>query len=199
MTIIIYIAFAVALAVALIIAVMTQHEPGVTPPAPPAEMGKLPVSPSKEEAPSKENASQNIKDATAHLRELVEKDPTNAATMLELARFLQNAHHPGEALAYYEKGLRIDPGNVDARIDYSLCLFETGRGQDALEQNRIVLKHDPGNTKALYNIGAVHANTGLRDSAEFYWKRLISMHPEDTLSEHARASISRLHETSPVQ
>ena len=199
MSIKIYVGLALLLAAGLIIAVMTRENPTDIPAPPHSEMGKLPVSPSEPEAPSKENASQNVKDAIAHLKDLVAKDPTNAATMLELATVLQNAHQPGEALAYYKKGLLIDPNNIDARIDYSLCLFETNHVMDALEQNRIVLQRDPGNPKALYNIGALHANTGLRDSAEMYWKRLIATHPDDTLSRQARASISRLHENAPVQ
>jgi len=194
-----YFGLALLLAAGLIIAVLMRENPPdiLTPPH--TEMGKLPVSPSEPEAPSKENASKNVKDAIAHLKDLVAKDPTNAATMLELATVLQNAHQPGEALDYYKKGLLIEPGNIDARIDYSLCLFETNHVKEALEQNRIVLQRDPGNSKALYNIGALHANTGLRDSAEIYWKRLIATHPDDTLSQQARASISRLHENIPVQ
>ncbi len=188
--------FALVLVAAVTIAVLLRDKPKDSPATASEGHGQLPSSPHESDQPSKENASQNVKDAITHLRKLVKDDPTNTDTMFELARLLQNSHNPTEALTYYKKGLRIKPDRVDARIDYSLCLFETGRGQDALEQNRIIIRHDPTNAKALYNIGAVHANTGLKDSAEFYWSRLISIHPDDDLAKQARANIGKLHEIS---
>jgi tetratricopeptide (TPR) repeat protein len=145
-----------------------------------------------EEAPSKENASEGVRNAIDHLKKVVEDDPDNANALFELARLLQDAHQPLDAIRNYETGLRLRPENTGARVDYSLCLFESGRVDEALTQNRIVLSYDRTNTKALYNIGAVYANRGVRDSAEAYWNRLIVLAPEDDLAGQARANITKL-------
>jgi tetratricopeptide (TPR) repeat protein len=166
---------------------------------PPESMEQTPpVSPGTE-APSKENASASVKETIGHLREVVSQNPNDAAALLELASLLQNAHAPGEAVLFYARGLRIDSTNIDARIDYSLCLFELGRAPEALTQNREVVRLDPGNPKGLYNIGAIHANGGRRDSAEFYWNRLVKLHPEHEMAKQARESLGRLHEISAMQ
>jgi tetratricopeptide (TPR) repeat protein len=100
---------------------------------------------------------------------------------------------------FYERGLRTDSLNVNARIDYVLCLFGLGRVDNALSQSREVIRLDPGNPKGLYNIGAIHANGGRRDSAEFYWNRLIQLHPDHEMATQARSSLRRLLEISAMQ
>jgi tetratricopeptide (TPR) repeat protein len=158
-----------------------------------------PTGPPGVEAPSKENASTSVKETIGHLREVVSQNPNDATALLELATLLQNAHAPGEAVTFYERGLRIDSLNIDARIDYALCLFELGRPSDALAQSREVVRFDPGNPKGLYNLGAIHANEGRRDSAEVYWNRLVKLHPDHEMAKQARESLGRLHEISAMQ
>jgi cytochrome c-type biogenesis protein CcmH/NrfG len=194
MTTKIYIVLGVVLTAALIIAVFIEKK-HVNSPAPIAmDQADFPQSSSDAETPSRENVSQSVRDAMAHLRDLVQQNPTDTSALFELGRLLHGAHRAAEALQYYERGLQIDPDNVEARIDYSLCLFQNGNVQKAFEQNRIVLMRSPSNAMALYNLGAIHANGGAKDSAEYYWKRLGSLHPQDPLSAQARTNIDKLRE-----
>ena len=158
-----------------------------------------PVSAPGTEAPSKENASVSVKETMAHLREVVAQNPNDAEALLELATLLQNAHAAGEAAGFYERGLKIDSLNIDARIDYALCLFGLGRTADALVQSREVVRLDPGNAKGLYNIGAIHANGGRYDSARVYWNRLLKLHPDHEMAPQTRESLGRLDEFSAQQ
>jgi len=187
-----FIGLGIILLAAVAVAVMVREESPRTAQSPTA------TPPPSEAAPSKENVSSSVRETITHLRELVKNDPTNTRNILELARMLQNAHNTQEAADYYAKGLALGGGNDSARIDYSLCLFEMGRIKESLEQNRIVLRRNPRNSQALYNIGAIHANTGARDSAEVYWRRLISMHPSNELALRAQRNLESLKAHVPV-
>ena len=180
-----------------IVIVVALHDNGA-PTTVASEEPAIPAPPGVD-APSKENASTSVKETIGHLREVVSRNPNDAAALLELATLLQNAHAPGEAVAFYERGLRIDSLNIDARIDYALCLFELGRPADALTQSREVVRFDPGNPKGLYNMGAIQANGARSDSAEFYWNRLVELHPDHEMAKQARESLGRLHEISAMQ
>jgi tetratricopeptide (TPR) repeat protein len=130
-------------------------------------------------APTKENVSMALKDEIEHLRDVV-------------AALLQDSHNNQEASDYYKQGLTLNPKNDSSRIDYSLCLDALGKADDALIQNRIVLKHDPSNIHALFNVGALFANRGVWDSAVVYWTTLIAKHPGDPLAVQAKENLNRL-------
>ncbi len=147
---------------------------------------------SKQETPSKQNVNSTVRQTLEHLHQLVKENPNDSKMVFELARVLQDAHNIAEAIQYYKRGLELDVTNTVARIDYSLCLFEVGRTNDALEQTKLVLKRDPKNAQACYNAGAIYANIGMGDSAKVYWSRLVAAHPEDSLATKAKENIKKL-------
>jgi tetratricopeptide (TPR) repeat protein len=142
--------------------------------------------------PSKDNVSKTVQEKIGHLKDVVAKNPADSRTAFELARLLQDGHSTQEAIQYYEIGLKADARDIGARIEYSLCLYQLGREEDALKQNRIVLRGDGVNAQALFNIGAIHANRGMSDSAMYYWNRLITAHPGDALAVKAKENIKQL-------
>lgn len=180
-----YAMIAVGLAAGLAIAILVRDDPqeNTAPPASPHAMGG---------APGKDNVSRSIRETVAHLKAVVEKNPKDTARMIELARLLHDAHQPGEAAAYYERALAVGEVGDSARIDYSLCLFQIGKVEQALEQNRVVHRRNGRNAQALYNIGAIHANSGRRDSAVVYWQRLTAVAPDDPLAPQARTNLEKL-------
>ncbi len=155
-------------------AMMTSHLPGAV------------------SKPSKENASKVFKEDIEHLRNVVRDDSSNSSVIFELARMLQDSHNSGEAVRYYALGLRVDPKNDSARIDYSLCLYGLGRASEARKQCAVVLHNDPANPQALFNIGAIYANSGAWDSARAYWGKLIMKHPAHELALRAQADLKTL-------
>jgi len=159
---------------------------------PEAKMPKAsPSSPVKPE-PSKDNVSKLVQEQIDHLKAVVAKNPADAKSSFELARMLQDGHDSPGAMKYYELGLKADPKNIEARVDYSLCLYQTGKLQEAFSQNAIVLKQDASNAHALYNIGALYGNRGMSDSAAYYWRKLISSHPHDQLAQQAQENLKKL-------
>lgn len=148
-------------------------------------------------APSKNNVSKLVEERINHLRDVVAKHPSNAESAFELARTLQDGHDTTGALKYYALGLQADPGNVAARVDYSLCLYQSGREQEAFNQNVKVLQQDASNAHALYNVGAIYGNRGMSDSAAYYWRKLISSHPHDELARKAGENLKLLAGKNP--
>jgi len=165
-------------------------------PRPSAASRPSPVAP----APSRDNVSKQVEERITHLKTVVAKNPSDARSAIELARTLQDAHDLPGALKYYALGLKGDPGRTDARVDYSLCLYQSGKEQEAFEQTELILHRDAENPYALFNLGAIFANRGQPDSASFYWNRLISSHPRDGLSAKAKEDLNQLaaHRPPPI-
>lgn len=145
-----------------------------------------------EKTPTKENVSKVVREKIEHLKSVVARNPDDARSAFELAKMFQDGHNVPEAITYYEIGLKTDKHNAAARIDYSLCLYQSGRHQEAMAQNHAVLNDDPANPQALYNLGAIYANRAQGDSARLYWSRLIARHPKDELAEKARQNLKLL-------
>jgi Flp pilus assembly protein TadD len=174
-----------AILVVVLVIVVMQREEG------------SPEQPAQREAalapePSKENVSGVVREKIEHLREVVARNPRDTRSAFELARLLQDGHDLAGAITYYELGLKTAGKDTNARIDYSLCLYQSGREEEALAQNRIVLRLDGTNAKALYNLGALHANRGTVDSARFYWRSLRELHPNEELSRAAEKNLEEL-------
>jgi len=165
--------------------VATQWRPEAEKPKPTTSS---PVNPE----PSKENVSKLVQEQITHLKEVVARNSDDAKSAFELARMLQDGHDAPGAMKYYELGLKADPKNVEARIDYSLCLYQTGKLQEAFHQNALVLKQDASNPHALYNMGSLYGNRGMSDSAAYYWRKLISSHPHDPLAQKAGENLKKL-------
>jgi tetratricopeptide (TPR) repeat protein len=181
----IHIAFvALVLVAALIVAVMLNR------PSPAPTRALQEAEPAM--GPSKENVSPTVRQRMEELRHVVEKNPADATSMIELAHLLQDAHNTSEAVVFYARGLELDPHNHDVRIDYAVCLFGLGRREEALNQTKRVLKADPPNAKALYNAGAIFGNMGIADSARAYWNKLIALHPDDNLAAQAQSHLTQL-------
>ncbi len=142
--------------------------------------------------PSKENVSKQVREEIAHLKEVVDRNPSDAKSALELARTLQDGHDLQGALKYYEVGLKADPRSIEGRVDYSLCLYQAGKEQEAFAQTAKILHQDATNAHALYNLGAIYANRGQGDSATYYWKKLIASHPGDELAKKAAGNLKEL-------
>lgn len=182
------------LLVAALVVVVLQRTPEIKP-APAASQSPVsPVNP----APSKENVGKQVQERIDHLKEVVAKKPSDARSSIELARTLQDGHDLEGALKYYALGLKADPGNLEARVDYSLCLYQSGKEQEAFAQNALVLRQDASNAHALYNLGAIYANRGMNDSAAYYWRSLISSHPRDDLAQKATQNLKQLAGKKPT-
>lgn len=182
---------AALLIVAAIVAVLASRQreevpAAVEPPIPAHAPG------SGGDGPSAANVHPSVTGRIRELNDRIATGDSSDGTLLELARILQDAHREREAAVWYGLLLEKSPGSISARIDYAQVLASLGRDGDALVQTRMVLARDPGHPAALYNAGALHANMGRPDSAVRYWKKLVALHPDDTLAAKARQNLPLL-------
>lgn len=138
------------------------------------------------EAPAAEEASGlpeghpplDVARQIVDLRKDAEKNPTDPAAALRLADFLFNTGRFQDAIPWYERALRLEPKNIDARIRLAGCLVETAQHDAALKQLDTVLQLKPNEPHALYH-QAVTLLRGKQDraGAERVYRQLRQVNP----------------------
>jgi len=89
------------------------------------------------------------------LKDAIEKNPRDAASLIRLANMYHDARKYEEAVQYYKRGLEVTPKDVDARTDMGICLYEMGMADDAITQFRTSLTYDPKHWQTWLNLGIV--------------------------------------------
>jgi tetratricopeptide (TPR) repeat protein len=120
-------------------------------------------------------------DASAVIKTLEEQaaqDPKDPAPRLKLANYLYDLQQWPRAAEWYEKALKLDPRNVDARTDLGTTYFHLGRAQDALREYRTALAINPTHQPAMFNSIVVNLE-GMHNvaAAEQAWDRLHKLNP----------------------
>jgi cytochrome c-type biogenesis protein CcmH/NrfG/ribosomal protein L32 len=127
------------------------------------------------------------------LRQVVEKNPSDLVSALQLSNMLQDNGFYDQAVVYYRRYLDKVPDNADARVDYGVTLFESGHIEDAITQLTRALQINPKHQIGYFNLGIVYLNAGKFDQADTAFKKCVSIDPssdigkkaEQTLEQHA--------------
>ena len=106
------------------------------------------------------------------------KNPKDPAVPLRLANFLYDQKQYDKAIEWYQRGLELDPKNVNARTDLGTAYFYTGRPQDALHEYDKSLAVDPKHESTMLNAIVVNLQ-GTHDpiAAQKAWDRLYKLNP----------------------
>ena len=74
--------------------------------------------------------------------------------------------------------MSIDPRDVNARTQLASCLYYSGGVDEALHELQVILKSDPKNVNALFNLGMIRYK-GKNDAsgAISAWRELLSDYP----------------------
>lgn len=112
------------------------------------------------------------------LRQEAEQNPEDVGAALRLADFLLEVEVYQDAITWYERALRLEPKNTDARIALARCQFEMGQYEAAIQQLNTVLELKPNEPHALYHLG-VTLLRGQRDlpGAERVYRQLRQVNP----------------------
>ncbi|HKY33344.1 MAG TPA: tetratricopeptide repeat protein, partial [Candidatus Polarisedimenticolia bacterium] len=87
------------------------------------------------------------------------------------------AGHNLEAIAYYSKVLRIQPGRKGTHARLGIALAAEGRVDEAIEHHRKGLELEPDNAGALNNLGFALAGQGKLDEAIPLYRRALEIEP----------------------
>lgn len=120
----------------------------------------------------------NIETAVAALKQQAAHNPEDPEPPLRLANLLYDQQRFQEAVDWYEKALKLDPRNVNARTDLGTSYFNLGRPQQALDQYRKSLEIEPNHQPTMFNIIVVNLE-GMHNvaAARAAWERLNRLNP----------------------
>lgn len=146
---------------------------GSTAQMPPAGMGQAPAS------------------APDPVFEKVKSDPNNFDLLSEAGNAAMKADNPKMAEDYYQRALKVKD-DLDVRTNLANAYFRAGDPDQSLAELAIVLKADPKNDKALYNVGAVKL-MGKRDTkgAIASWEMFLKYHPDHPHKAQVQEMIKR--------
>jgi cytochrome c-type biogenesis protein CcmH/NrfG len=121
----------------------------------------------------------------------LKNDPKNAELLAQVGGIYEATHQFKDAVNYYERSLAANPKNVLIRNEMATCLYYMGDVDAGINQLERVLKDDPKNANALFNLGMIRwqakKDPGNAVSA---WKQLLKLNPE--LDEQKKAQVNQL-------
>jgi tetratricopeptide (TPR) repeat protein len=128
------------------------------------------------------------------LEAMWKQHPNHAPIALQLGNLYAAQGEHQKAIRFYREFLKLDTSATgwEVRLDVARSLHATGRPDEAKAELRWILQRDPDHAGALYNMGAIEANSGHYSAAREYWDRLITKHPSDTLALFAAQSLEKL-------
>lgn len=142
--------------------------------------------------PSAGNVSESFKQKMAELENYVTENPEDTAKVKEYAELLSAAHKPDESIKFYESILDKDQSRVDVLMPL-IYLEYTKRNLDKAENyTNQVLKLDPNNAQAHYNLGAIEATRGNTNRAKEIWEMVKTKYPNTEAAHIAEQSLKQL-------
>ena len=106
------------------------------------------------------------------------QNPQDPEPVLRLANLLYDNRRFQDAVQWYQKALKLDPKNVNARTDLGTAYFSLGRPQDALKEYKQSLQIAPRHEPTIFNLIVVNLE-GTHDlaAARAAWEKLHAMNP----------------------
>lgn len=123
--------------------------------------------------------------------EKLKSDPNNFGLLVEAGTLEMRANDPKSAEGYYTRALSVkdDP---DVHVSLANAYFRSGDGDQSLAELGKVLKADPKNDKALYNVGVVRL-MAKKDpkGAIASWQTLLKFYPDHPHKDQVLEMIKR--------
>lgn len=129
----------------------------------------------------------------AALRNIVDRDPKNAAARTQLGDLYYDSGRFTDAIKWYQESLAINPSDVNVSTDLGVSFYYTNDPDRAVQQLEASLKIDPSHAKTLLNLGVVRAfgKRDLKGAAEV-WQRLVDVAPQSPEGQQARQALDSL-------
>lgn len=119
-------------------------------------------------------ATGDVKGAEAVLSAVHRSDPKNATAIFILERIYQTQGNPDKALLTLTEGVNALPGNPRLHQERGDVLLSMGKAVEAQAEFRDVLKSQPLNPMALFNLARLDSATGHPEEALVHLKVLKS-------------------------
>jgi cytochrome c-type biogenesis protein CcmH/NrfG len=132
------------------------------------------------------------------LRTAAEKNPSDAASRVQLGNLYFDSERFGEAATWYEAALKLNPNDPNVSTDLGVSFYYLNQADRALQQFDRSLEVDPKHAKTLLNQGIVRA-FGKQDlkGAAASWQKLIDLAPTSPEADAARRALQGLKSAHP--
>jgi len=124
--------------------------------------------------------------------EQLKANSTHVPILLRLAEIERGEGDLTGARQHLEMALKGEGNMTDVHLELGLVYSQMNDPVSAEAQNREVLRTDPHQPDALYNLGAICANRGDIAQARTFWKDAIRYGGNGDSAEKARQAIPRL-------
>jgi tetratricopeptide (TPR) repeat protein len=174
--------------------VIGAQQATIRPGAPPQAQAAAPASAA---APSTRAAVLDDTKVNA-LKNVAEREASNATPRIELANLYFDAERYDEAIKWYSEALKLSPNNVDVSTDLGVCYYYANQADKALEQFQHSLSIDPRHAKTLLNLGIVKAfGKQDLDGAVQAWQQVLAIAPDSPEGQAAKRAIESLQSAHP--
>lgn len=126
------------------------------------------------------------------LKERITHAPGDTTLLNHLAQLLHDAGRYPEAATYYQRYLEGAPGNAQGWLDLANVYAALKDWERAIQASESLLAIDPGHPSAMYNMGAIYANTARHDEAIFWWNQVRDQQRDRALAAQAAQNIQQL-------
>jgi tetratricopeptide (TPR) repeat protein len=132
------------------------------------------------EAFKKSYVAESRGDLAASIKALQDVyDAADYGTNLRLGWLHYSAGAFTESQGYYQKAIELMPASVEARLGMLYPAVALGQWDKVARQYEEILKVDPKNTKALYNLGLIVYGKAQYDKALAYFNTGLNLYPFD--------------------
>jgi tetratricopeptide (TPR) repeat protein len=142
--------------------------------------------------PGKDNVMENIKKHLEMLKNAVDESPNDTLKIREYADFLAAAHQQDDALAFYNKILKVCPKRIDVLFSVAYIHYTKHEYSEAENYLNKILLYDKKNALAYFNLGAIAASKGDKAKAKEIWSKIIRDYPKSQISETAKESLNKI-------
>jgi len=163
---------------------------------PPIAFGTSPFLTTHEQStafvPDGDNIAPSFHVEMEALKKRLAETPRDTTALIRLARLKQDGHQIEEAVTLYRRYLDLHPAGRQAWLDLTRCYGELERWPEALVATQSLLRQYPDDPSALYNLGAIYANTGRSGEARTTWERVAGQDGHPTMKTMAQEALRRL-------
>jgi tetratricopeptide (TPR) repeat protein len=128
----------------------------------------------------------------AFLEEQLKTKPNHPPILVRLGEVERSMGELADARKHLEQALQVDSSLVEARLELSMVCYQLKDEREAERQNLLVLKQDPKQPDALYNLGAIEANRGQFPQAREYWQKVVQYAPDSASGKNAAVALTKL-------
>lgn len=140
-------------------------------------------------------AMQSVHETLERLKQRLAADPNDLVAIDSLASMYTIAGSYEKAIQFYERHLAIEPDNTDTKMMLAHSYFQLQRLDDAMKVVQGVLKNEPTNALALFNLGVIYSSQGKQKEATQHLQIIIDTYPGTEWANRAQQLIHELEHT----